>query len=227
MNVLVIGAGRGLGRVLSIMLAKRGHQVIAGVRRKETAALDNFKYDNIMVCQTDVVNEKILSETALELKNKNITLNAVVQTAGVLMASDREKNLLEADVYDFKTAFEVNVLGIVLAFRAFYPMMEKGGIYIAQTSEGGCFCGGGAVFPAYGITKTAANKTVQTLRSTVDDVNIIAMHPGRMNTDMGRTTAQIEPEEAAAGICEILEGKRTLQDDEWFVDYLGRKMPLQ
>ena len=46
MNVLVIGAGRGLGRVLSIMLAKRGHQVIAGVRRKETAALDNFKYDN-------------------------------------------------------------------------------------------------------------------------------------------------------------------------------------
>ena len=44
---------------------------------------------------------------------------------------------------------------------------------------------------------------------------------------MGRTTAQIEPEEAAAGICEILEGKRTLQDDEWFVDYLGRKMPLQ
>ena len=105
--------------------------------------------------------------------------------------------------------------------------LEKGGIYIAQTSEGGCFCGGGAVFPAYGITKTAANKTVRTLRSTVDDVNIIAMHPGRMNTDMGRTTAQIEPEEAAAGICEILEGKRTLRDDEWFVDYLGRKMPLQ
>lgn len=39
-----------------------------------------------------------------------------------------------------------------------------------------------------------------------ESINVYAVHPGRMNTDMGRTTAQIEPEEAAIGFCNILEG---------------------
>ncbi|MCM1135036.1 MAG: SDR family NAD(P)-dependent oxidoreductase [Clostridium sp.] len=224
MNVLVIGASRGLGKVLSMELSARGHKVVVGVRRKEDVGLDAFQSGSIAAYQMDVTDEESLKAAACEIKSKGITFHAVVQTAGVLMASDREKNLLHADIGDFKRAFDVNVLGIVLAFRTFYPLMEKGGIYIAQTSEGGSFLGGGAMFPAYGITKTAANKVIQTLRSTVDDVNVIAMHPGRMNTDMGRTTAQIEPEESAIGICEILEGKRPLKDGEWFVDYLGRKM---
>lgn len=226
MKVLVIGAGRGLGRALSIQLAERGHDVIAGVRKKEDVESGIFHSDNIMACRTDVVSEEALADAAEKIRSRNIRLDAVVQSAGVLPAGDREKDLLHADIDDFQEAFRVNTLGIVLAFRAFYPLMKKGGTYIAETSEGGCFLDGGAMFPVYGITKTAANKAVLTLRATVDDVNILAMHPGRMNTDMGRTTAQIEPEEAAEGICEILEGKRILEDDAWFIDYLGRKMEI-
>ena len=44
------------------------------------------------------------------------------------------------------------------------------------------------------------------MRFTVDNVEILAVHPGRMNTVMGRTTAQIEAEEAAEGFCGLLEG---------------------
>ena len=54
----------------------------------------------------------------------------------------------------------------------------------------------------------------------------IAVHPGRMNTDMGRTTAQIEPEEAAIGFCNILEGTTHIEKDQWFIDYRGNAMPL-
>ena len=52
------------------------------------------------------------------------------------------------------------------------------------------------------------------------------MHPGRMNTVMGRTTAQIEPEESAEGICKILEKETVIREGEWFIDYKGEPMPL-
>ncbi len=222
MNVIVIGASRGLGKVLCMELARRGHNVLAGVRKKEDLDMDVFRTNRIRAYQMDVSDEQTLRTAAEAVKEKNMIIHAVVQSAGVLMQSDREKTLLDADIVDFMRAFQVNTLGIVLAFRTFYPLMEKGGMYIAETSEGGCFQAEGAMFPVYGITKTAANKVVQTLRCTVDDINVIAMHPGRMNTDMGRTTAQIEPEEAAIGICDILEHKTMLKDGKWFIDYNGR-----
>lgn len=95
------------------------------------------------------------------------------------------------------------------------------------TSEGGSFANEGSLFPAYGVSKTTANKIIQTLRVTVgESINVYAVHPGRMNTDMGRTTAQIEPEEAAIGFCNILEGTTHIEKDQWFIDYRGNAMPL-
>lgn len=58
------------------------------------------------------------------------------------------------------------------------------------TSEAGSMANSGVDFPAYSISKTAANKIVYILRATVGEkYKIYAMHPGRMNTDMGRATA--------------------------------------
>lgn len=226
MNVLVIGADRGLGKILSLKLAESGHNVIAGVFDIHNVHMTEFESGGILVHQMDVSNEASLKATASKLEENKTTIDAVVHVAGVLMSSDREKDLLEADMNDFLTAFQINTAGIVIAFRTFYPLMVKGGMYIAVTSEGGSFSGAGAMFPEYCITKTAANKVVQILRYTVNDVEVIAMHPGRMNTEMGRTTAQIEPDESAAGICNIIERKTKLEPDNWFIDYKGEKMPL-
>ena len=61
---------------------------------------------------------------------------------------------------------------------------------------------------------------------TVDN-EILAVHPGRMNTVMGRTTAQIEAEEAAEGFCGLLEGSIPVDGEKaWFIDYKGNEMPL-
>ncbi|WP_235809294.1 hypothetical protein, partial [Liquorilactobacillus aquaticus] len=112
------------------------------------------------------------------------------------------------------------------SFRTFYPQMNKGGIYIAVTSEGGSFAIESDMFPEYAITKTAANRAVQIMRCTVKDIDIIALHPGRMNTEMGSTTAQIEPSETAEGICEIINKSIKVDKNTWFIDYKGKKMAL-
>ncbi len=52
------------------------------------------------------------------------------------------------------------------------------------------------------------------------------IHPGRMDTAMGKENAQIQPEEAAKGIYAILSGRKKIQSMEIpFFDYKGRPMP--
>jgi len=118
---------------------------------------------------------------------------------------------------------EVNALGVLSGFRAYYPAMKKGGLYAAITAGGGTFLMEDPLFPAYVVSKTAANKLVQTIKNTVSDVRVCAIHQGRVNTPMGRTTAQIEPEESASGIYNILTSKGNLPF--WFLNYDGS--PLQ
>lgn len=226
MNVMVVGADRGLGKVLCEKLSECGHRVLAGVFDRENTKASFFHGTNITAYRMDVSDESTLQDTAAELSAKDLKIDAVIHVAGVLMQSDRENSLLTADIGDLMTAFKVNAAGIIMAFRTLYPLMNKNGMYIAVTSEGGSFSNEGDMFPGYGITKTAANKVVQTLRCTVKDVQIIALHPGRMNTEMGRTTAQIEPEESADGICRIIEKKTAIPSDCWFIDYKGEEMPL-
>ena len=64
-------------------------------------------------------------------------------------------------------------------------------------------------------------------RNTAQDDTIYAMHPGRMNTEMGRRFAQIEASESAECIYELTTGKRQVSPDaDWFIDYHGDPMEV-
>lgn len=225
MKIIIIGAGQGLGKVLSKMLRVRGHEVVSGFRNMNSD--DWTKEAGILGLPMDVTDQEQMKAAAGIVKEQMGEVDAVVDVAGVLLNSDRERNLMEEPLEDVRQHLEVNAIGVLAAFRAFYPVMKKGGKFLAVTSEGGSFTCTGSLFPAYGISKTAANKIIQTLRFTVDNVEILAVHPGRMNTVMGRTTAQIEAEEAAEGFCGLLEGSIPVDGEKaWFIDYKGNEMPL-
>ena len=73
-------------------------------------------------------------------------MEAGVDGACVLLKSDRERNLMEEPLEDVRQHLEVNAIGVLAAFRAFYPVMKKGGKFLAVTSEGGSFtCAGRCV----------------------------------------------------------------------------------
>ncbi|WP_157061329.1 SDR family oxidoreductase, partial [Liquorilactobacillus aquaticus] len=127
------GSDRGLGYVLCERLAKQGHQVFAGVFDKKNVSSNFFHSDNIVTYHTDVADESTMQKVASDFLAKNIKIDAVVHVAGVLMRSDRENSLLTASIDDLMTAFKINVAGIIMSFRTFYPQMNKGGIYIAVT----------------------------------------------------------------------------------------------
>ncbi len=225
MKIVVIGADRGLGAVLTHMLAERGHTVVAGLHRMESSQKECGK---VLYLPMDVSKEEVMNQAARTISEQLGEIDAVVNVAGVLLPSDRKDTLLTENIEDIREQMDVNALGIVIAFRAMYRSMKKGGRFFAVTSEGGSFTSAGSMFPAYSVSKTAANKFVQVLRLTVgDEVEVVAVHPGRMNTEMGRETAQIEPEVAAEGFCRLLEDETKVNYKEhWFIDYLGNPMPL-
>jgi NAD(P)-dependent dehydrogenase (short-subunit alcohol dehydrogenase family) len=190
--------------------------------------MNNYPSRGTISFPSDVLDAQVMERAAKQVASSWGLVDAVVNVAGVLLPGDRETDLLDGSLNDFNEAIQVNTLGIITTLRSFYSLLKKSqGTYIATTSEGGTFYSDGKFFPQYSVSKTAANKVIQSLAGTRPDVRIVAIHPGRMDTDMGHTTAQIQPEEAAEGICRILEGEIVLDEKAgWFFDYLGRPMPI-
>ena len=226
MKIVVIGTDQGLGKLLAKALRERGHEVAAGLLSMKNCPEET---DGILFLPMDVTKEDQLKQAADTIRSSMGKLDCVVCVAGVLLPSDRTCTLLDEPLEDLRRHMDVNAIGLLSAFRTFYKDMEKGSRFFAVTSEGGSFTLKGKLFPGYSVSKTAANKFVQVLRETVssEDVDLIAVHPGRMNTEMGRTTAQIEPEVAVEGFIRLIEGDTPIDSSrQWFINYLGEPMPV-
>lgn len=226
MKVLITGANRGLGYELSRVYAEGGHEVYAGVLESadysELKALKE-KYPELTILPMDVTNREQVIEAAKVCGELDVLINV----AGILCKSDHTLAITEADPADLLLALDVNVMGNAHVIYAFHKSIVKDGWFIDITSEGGSLQNIGTVFPAYSVSKAAENKMMGIFRKTVSDYRIYAMHPGRMNTEMGRRFAQIEASESAECIYELTTGKRQVSPDaDWFIDYHGDPMEV-
>lgn len=225
MNCIILGATRGLGLTLVQKFLKEGHTVAAGIPETQPPeVLQRLaqEYDGrCLILHTDVTDEEGMQRAAEESRRFLSKADALVNAAGVLLPGDRTKPLYQCDVGELRKTFEVNAIGAIIAVKCFYPLMREGGRFLTITSEGVGVKNPGDWVPCYALSKTAATKVAGIMNLMVKDVDFYSMHPGRMNTEMGRTTAQIEPEESAEGIYGILTGSIPVSREEWYIDYKG------
>jgi NAD(P)-dependent dehydrogenase (short-subunit alcohol dehydrogenase family) len=229
MRIAVVGANQGLGLVLARLMAEAGNVVYAGYRNKASAALREAagEFVGFKPVELDVTNEAMAEGAAAKILEDGGNLDAVVVTAGILPDSDRERLLTDAVVEDLRAALEVNVVGSLIVMKHLGPLMKDGGIFITVSSEAASLTNIGEKYPLYSVSKAAQNKLAGVFAKTVGRFRSYALHPGRMNTVMGRNDAQIEPEEAARGIIGIITGKQRVPPDRlWFIDYRGEAMDL-
>lgn len=226
MNMVVIGAAKGLGLCLTRLLLENGHKVAAGTVEKtaELAALAGQYDGSLMVFDADVTNETQIQTAAADAAAFLGPIDALCNAAGVLLPEDRVRLLHECDIGELRTTLDVNTIGPVIVVKHFYPHIKKGGSVFTVTSEGTGIKSCGTWVPCYGLSKAAATKVSGILNASVEDVDFYSVHPGRMNTDMGRTTAQIEPEDSAAGFLKLMDGGTELSRENWYIDYLGNQM---
>lgn len=228
MNVVIIGASQGLGLELSRKFLSEGHTVAAGVVDRNTPpALEELlgQYgEKLLVFQADVTNEEEIRNGAALCTGFFQEADALCNVAGVLLPGDRVNMIHQCDVAELRKTFEVNTIGAVIVAKYFYPAMKKGGKLLTVTSESYGLKKCGTWVPLYGLSKTAATKVAGMFNSAITDVDFYSVHPGRMNTEMGRTTAQIEPQESAEGFYKLMTGETPISRDEWYINYKGEPM---
>jgi NAD(P)-dependent dehydrogenase (short-subunit alcohol dehydrogenase family) len=229
MRVCVAGANKGLGLVLSRLFAEQGHKVYAGYLKKPSAAVTEAaaKFAGYRPVEMDVTREDVVIDAGSVIRNSGGALDAVVVAAGILPESDRERLVTESDIRDLEDALKVNVTGTALMIKHFAGLVKDGGMFMVITSEAASITNTGAKYPLYSVSKAAQNKLTAVFAKTATNLTVYAVHPGRMNTAMGRGNAQIEPEESAQSIFRIITGEKKIpKENGWFINYLGEPMEI-
>jgi NAD(P)-dependent dehydrogenase (short-subunit alcohol dehydrogenase family) len=229
MRVCIAGVNQGLGLVLSRLAAEKGHSVYAGYRNNPSAALTLAakQFDHFKMVELDVTSESMAEAAAQRIAADGGQLDAVVVAAGILADSDRNLFITDAVIDDLRAALDTNVTGSAVMIKHFHRLVKDGGMFIMVTSEAGSMTNSGEKYPGYSVSKAAQNKLTAVFAKTVSRYAVYALHPGRMNTVMGRDDAQIEPEEAASGILRILTGeKKVPPENGWFINYRGEAMEI-
>jgi NAD(P)-dependent dehydrogenase (short-subunit alcohol dehydrogenase family) len=138
--VLVTGASSGFGRMTAEALAKRGHQVFAGLRdiagRNEKAAAElNAGPFGLRVVELDVTDQSSADRAVGAMVAAAGRLDAVVNNAGMIFPGPIEAFTAE----EAQRQFDVNVFGALRVSRAALPQLRRQGhgvlIQVGSTSS--------------------------------------------------------------------------------------------
>ncbi|ETT72477.1 short-chain dehydrogenase/reductase SDR [Paenibacillus sp. FSL R7-277] len=232
MNILITGAGRGLGLELAAAALERGHAVIAGVRdltRGQAALADlaAVHADKLTLVTLDVTDEAGIAALAASLTEQARTLGVIINNAAVLNATDTP--LEELDMEEMQHAMDINLYGPMRVVKHLLPLLTGPDASIINiSSEAGSITNAYPGSYPYTISKTALNMFTQKLHVTLKDrgIHVLSVHPGWMPTDMGGAKAPLHPRTSAEGILDLIGQRAEPSGHFRFVDYTGKDMDI-
>ena len=200
-NVVITGAGRGIGLELAKQYADAGDRVFAMVRNPDgAAALKELagQHSNVSVHRMDVGDDASVKTAAAETGAGKVDL--LLNVAGVV--GGEKQGLADQAWADWQDAFNVMTIGPLRVLQAFLPRMEKGAKVINITSQLAASTWPYGGYYAYGAAKAGLNRVMRSAAIDLKERGIVVgvVHPGWVQTDMGGPGAEITPQESAAGI---------------------------
>jgi len=193
---LVTGAGRGLGRALSLELAGRGLQVAALGRKR--ADLDSLatEAEGITPIVADVADVQSLTNAFAQIDDSLGPVDTLINNAAIYPHRD----FLEETPDSFMSTLAINLGGpAACAMLALERMVPQGAGRIVNVAS---FAGRNPAHlsSAYSVSKGAAliltQSMVRDLGQRFPDIVISDWVPGALNTPMGLPDG-IAPEQAA------------------------------
>lgn len=239
MKIMVTGASRGLGLELVKTGLQHGHSMVAAwlgapEDPRELFALGRTYPDTLKMLEMDVTSEESVAGASKTVAADG-PVDCVINNAGVMFESrfDKIEPVVELDIAMLRKTIEVNTVGPAIVLKHFAPQVyvSKEPCIINITSEAGHLEAGGHCYLAYGISKHGANMYTQKIRNFFahtpqhQNIRIFMLHPGRMNTVMGKENAQMEPRESAEGIFDVIEKRIDPKLEIPFINYKGEQMP--
>jgi NAD(P)-dependent dehydrogenase (short-subunit alcohol dehydrogenase family) len=228
-TVLVTGASRGLGTCLVERYAAEGWRVIAGRREpsERLAVLVQRLPDQVFAVDLDVTSSASIAAAEFAVAERLSSLDVLVNNAAILPTEARGQ-IGRLDCEAGLRVYDVNALGPLRVTEAFLPMLERGErrLIVNISSEAGSVtdCWRKDDY-FYCMSKAALNMQSAILRNALEarGIEVLAIHPGWMRTDMGGQDADIDPTTAAEGIFRITAQRRD-REAGIYLDYRGRPM---
>jgi NADP-dependent 3-hydroxy acid dehydrogenase YdfG len=179
---VVTGASSGIGAATAASLAGAGFHVVLAARRadrlKEAAARARAQGGSARAEVLDVTDTAAVAAFAASLDRCDVLVNNAGGAFGVEYVAD-------ADPADWRTMYEVNVLGSLYVTKALLPRLiaSGDGTIVMLTSTAGFinYEGGGG----YSAAKHAQHAMTETLRLELcgEPVRVIEIAPGMVRTD--------------------------------------------
>ena len=192
---VVTGAGSGIGRALSVELARRGAKLaICDVDPHglaETEALVKQAGAEVRADPLDVSQRELVLAYAVDVVAHFGRVNLVFNNAGIAFTGDVE----EMSFKDIERVMDVDFWGVVNGTKAFLPhLVESGDGHVVNISSiFGLFAV--PTQSAYNAAKFAVRGFTESLRQEMAlnqrPVKVTCVHPGGIKTNIARNAEQV------------------------------------
>jgi NADP-dependent 3-hydroxy acid dehydrogenase YdfG len=202
---VITGASSGIGEATAEALAAERASVVVAARREDrledlVGQINGKDGGKAIAVACDVTDEQQAHDLIKRAKDEFGRVDILVNNAGVMQLSKIQRGLSD----EWRTMFEVNVLGLLYASDAAIEVMKEQGsghlVNISSLASRGTRPGLGV----YSGTKMAVNGISESLRQELleDNIRVTMVEPGAVETEL---PDHITDEEAREGLSSLLE----------------------
>ena len=208
MNVLVIGASRGIGFELVRQYLDAGDTVIATAR--DDAGLARLQGLGAKPLKLDVADSASVSGLSWQLDGEKLDLALYV--AGVFSEPGADSPPTQQA---FDALMHANVLGAMQALPQVAPWVEEANGQFAFVSSDMGHIGSASASRGwlYRTSKAALNMAVVAAQPDYPRAQFVLLHPGWVQTDMGTAAAPVPVQTSVLGIRQTLAACKTRKDN--------------
>ena len=220
MNVLVIGASRGIGLEFVHQFRASGAKVTATAR--DAAGLERLRELGATALTLDVTDAASAAGLGPQIEGGKFDLAIVNAGAG----GPRSGGFEAPSEDDFDHVMHTNVLGPMRVIPQIAEALAPGGtVAVLSSVMGSMGSRTAAGMSLYRASKAAVNSVLKDASLLLDSKAVcVALHPGWVRTDMGGSGADIDAATSVAGMKKVLAGLQP-KDNGAFVDYQGNAIP--
>ena len=203
-NIFITGGNRGIGKGL-VEIFSENNKVFFSARDKQKAksVIESIGNENIDYVIMDVADERNVLNGIESLKEKTDSIDILINNAGILIPGLRHKiDAVETDDESILKTFNINTVGVLRVCKAVLPMMQPKSRIINISSGMGQLEGMATGSIAYRLSKSALNALTIVLSQELSskDIEVNAICPGWVQTDMGGYEATLTVKESVESI---------------------------
>ena len=218
-SILIIGASRGIGLGLAKAFAQRGWAVHATERDRSDDLHDAAEGASITVHTADVTDPESYSDLGMGERS----LDVILVNAGITGA--KHQDAAQATSEEVAHVMMTNAFGPARAAKTLLPLLKDGGTLAFMSSLMGSIDDSSGGYDLYRTSKAAQNMLAKGLAEQDGkgrDIEVLSLHPGWVQTDMGGPDATLTIDESVTGLADVIE--RSGGAGYRFVDYSGKEL---